>query len=274
METLTIDSKSGIKEVLNIKNIISYRDLLVELVMRDIKMRHKQTILGVAWVIFQPLLSTIIFTIIFGSLFKTIPNGLPYPLFIFIGFNFWNFFANSLTVASGSLVGNEALIKKIYFPRIIIPIATIGTNLFDLLISTLFLVLLVFLFEINPNPLVYVFFPIAVILILMTNVGLGLFLAALNVRYRDVKQVLPFFIQILIFLTPVFYPVTIITSSNRWILAFNPLTTAIEMVRNTLSVRLEIDLLSIAISFFVSLIIFSFGLWYFAKTESYFADLI
>lgn len=272
--TIIINSKNKITSLFNVSELFNYKDLFLELVLKDIKMRHKQTILGVAWVIFQPLLSTIIFTFIFGVIIKINSGALPYPLFVFIGLNYWNFFSSCITSASGSLLGNEALIKKVYFPRIIVPLSSIATNFFDFIISTLFLLILCAFYKVVPSIYLLIYFPILTILILMTTIGLGLFLAALNVRYRDVRQILPFFIQILIFLTPVFYSSTIVSSDKQWLLAINPLTTSIEITRNVFAGIYSINYMNLAISTISAVSVYTLGIFFFKKTEKYFADLI
>lgn len=254
--------------------LLKYKDLFRELVVKDIKMRHKQTVLGVVWVIFQPLLSMAIFTFIFGVIIKIPSDNLPYPLFVFLGLIFWNFFSTSITAASGSLAGNESLIKKVYFPRMIIPLTTIATNLLDFLISTLFLVVLCFIYKIVPHPAIILFFPVLTIIVGLTSVGLGFFLSALNVRYRDVRQILPFFIQILIFLTPVFYSTGLISVDRQWLLSLNPLTPVIGTTRSLFGGSLDINYLSLVISTLVAFTSLLIGYWYFKRTERYFADLI
>lgn len=269
-----IDSKNNISNIFNISEILSYKDLFSEFVSRDIKMRHKQTILGVLWVIFQPLLSTVIFTIIFGLILKVPSDNLPYPVFVFVGLNFWNFFSSAITSASGSLASNESLIKKVFFPRIIIPLASIATNFFDFIISTIFLIILLFIYGILPNLWIIIVFPLLTLLVLITCIGIGLLLSSLNVRYRDIRQILPFFIQILIFLTPVFYPITMLSEQRRWILALNPLTTVIEISRSSLMGNMTVNIFNLSLSVIVALILLVVGLWYFKKTEKYFADII
>lgn len=273
-EEIVIDSKNKITNIFRLGDLFKYKDLFRELVLKDIKMRHKQTILGVLWVLFQPLLSTIIFTFIFGVIIKVPSNGLPYPLFVFIGLNYWNLFSSGLTSASGSLSGNESLIKKVYFPRVIVPLASIATNFFDFLISTVFLLLLSLYYNIIPGLLTLVYLPILILMLLTTITGLGFFLSALNVRYRDVRQILPFFIQILIFLTPVFYPTTLVSNEKQWLLAINPLTTVIEITRNLFMNSYNLNVINLCISSVVAVIIYVSGISYFKKTERYFADLI
>jgi len=271
---LTIDSKNNIKNIFNISDMFEYKDLFYELVLKDVKMRHKQTILGIVWVIFQPLMATIVFTVIFGVIIKMPSNNLPYPLFVFIGLNYWNLFSSGITSASGSLTGNESLIKKVYFPRLIIPLASIATNFIDFLISTVFLLILCVVYKVIPNAYLLIYFPILTMLILVTVTGLGFLLSAVNVRYRDVRQILPFFIQILIFLTPVFYSTTLVSPERQWILALNPLTTVIEITRSLIAGSVQINYLSLAISVISALAMYILGVYYFKKTERNFADLI
>lgn len=254
--------------------LLRYKDLFWELVLKDIKMRHKQTAFGVLWVIFQPLVSAIIFTVIFSTIIKVPQVGLAYPLFVFIALNYWNFFANSLSNASGSLVGNEALIKKIYFPRIILPLASITTNVLDFFISSVFLGIVSLFFKSFPHPVFIVTLFFSLFLLLIFLIGLSCFLSALNVRYRDVRQIIPFAIQILIFLTPIFYPLTIVSTRNQWILALNPLTSIIEISRGAFVGNVVLDWQKIFISIAVSITVFIFGFYYFKRTEKYFADII
>ena len=197
MKETIVRSKSGIFDTFSLRELYEYKDLFFEFVKRDIKMRHKQTVLGVIWVIFQPLASMIIFTLIFGLIIKMPSDSLPYPLFIFIGLNYWNFFSNAVTSASGSLAASEGMIKKVYFPRIIIPFASIATSFFDFIISTLFLIILSVIYNISPHPSIFVYFPLITIMVLLFSSGLGILLSSLNVRYHDVRQIIPFFIQLL-----------------------------------------------------------------------------
>lgn len=272
-EHIVIKSSKSISDILRPSEIYKYKDLLVELTSKDIKMRHKQTILGVAWVLFQPLISVLIFTLIFGVIIKLPTDKIPYPLFVFIGFNFWNLFSNTITSVSGSLAGNESLIKKVYFPRVIIPLSTIATNLFDFTISSAFLLIMIAYFGLPLSFTFFIYFFTSVVIVFLTCTGLGLFLASLNLRYRDVRQILPFFIQILIFLTPVFYPVTSVSAANRWILSLNPLSTAIELTRYGVG-GVGVSGLSVAVSLLISSLLCIIGVLYFAKTEEGFADLI
>src|SRR3989344_6115487 len=247
----------------DIREIWKYRELLYVLTWRDIKVRYKQTLLGIIWVIFQPSATTVVFTIFFGNLAK-IPSGtLPYSLFVLSGLVFWSFFSNSLSSAGGSLTANEGIIKKVYFPKIILPIASIVISFFDFLINLVIL----FIFAL-------LIIPLAIIITSISAAGLGFFLASVNVKYRDVRYILPYFIQILLFLSPVIYPLTIVSSRNKYILALNPMTGVVETVRTVFSHSpiTHIDLILISIS--ISILTFIFGYLYFKKTEKYISDEI
>lgn len=259
---------------IKIREIYKYKDLFYELFSKEIKLRYKQTAIGILWAILQPLLVTLIFTLFFGKLIKVQSLGLPYPVFVFAGLMFWNFFANSLTSASGSLIGNESLIKKVFFPRVIIPLASIFTNLFDLFITSIFFMLFILFYKINFNILLIVNLFLATILAVITAIGAGLFLSALNVKYRDVKQILPFFIQMLIFVTPVIYPVSVFSDKNQWIMSINPLSTSIDMVRLSLLQGTYINPINLTISVAAAITTLLIGVFYFQKTQKYFADLI
>lgn len=259
---------------LDISEVWRYRELFYIFAWRDIKVRYKQTLFGITWVIMQPFVSMIIFTIFFGNLAK-IPSGkLPYPLFVLCGLVFWTFFSTALSSASASLTSSENIIKKVYFPKVILPVSTIVTASVDLLIniSLLFIVSLYFLYI---PPLATI--PIMIIGYLITSLtatGLGLFFSALNVKYHDVRFILPFFIQILLFLTPVIYPTSLLKSVSKIIFAINPMTGVIESLRAVISGNMNIDYLILSISALASIIIFLLGLGYFNATEKLIADII
>lgn len=236
--------------------------------------RYKQTFLGVAWVLFQPTVTTAIFSIFFGKLAKLPSEDLPYPLFAYIGLMFWTFFSNALTLSGTSIVGMSGVIKKVYFPRIIIPLSSVLTAGVDFLVSLIPLVILLIYYRILPNSAIVIFFPIGLLVVFLASSGLGMFLAALNVRYRDVTFIIPFFIQIGIFLTPVIYPLSVIFDYRKWMLMLNPLTGVIENFRYLVSGGQKFDFNLFLISFGVSLITFAFGLFVFKKTESEFADIV
>lgn len=261
-------------KLLDFSEIWRYRELFFVFAWRDIKVRYKQTVLGAAWAVFQPLTSMFIFTVFFGN-FAKIPSGeLPYSLFVLIGLIFWNYFSGILSRASNSLIENEGIVKKVYFPREILPLSTIGANLVDFGISLILLFVVCLYFQILPNALVFLLIPLGLIIGTLGAGGLGLLSSAFNVKYRDVRYVLPFFIQMMIFLTPVIYPTSIMRPSLQYLIALNPMTGVIEAERIVFSGNTAIDWTTLAISGIASAILFIAGLYYFKSTERFFADLV
>jgi lipopolysaccharide transport system permease protein len=258
---------------INFSELWQYRELFFIFAWRDIKVRYKQTALGVTWAVFQPLLSTFIFTVFFGRLAK-IPSGvLPYSLFVLCGLVFWNFFSGALTHASNSLVENENIVKKVYFPKLILPLSAIVTNFIDFAISLAMMLIYTFALGFIPS---LMFIPVLILGIIIASVGaggLGLFLSAFNVRYRDVRYILPFFIQSMLFLTPVIYPTTIVSNTHKYIMAINPMTGVIEAARATLS-GVPIDWLLLGLSALSAAIFLIIGFIYFRQTEAFFADTV
>jgi len=261
-------------QLLDFSEIWRFRELFFVFAWRDIKVRYKQTILGAAWAVFQPLSSMFIFTIFFGN-FAKIPSGeLPYSLFVLIGLVFWNYFSGVLSRASNSLVENEGIVKKVYFPREILPLSTIGANLVDFGITLLLLLMVSLYFRFIPSALILVIVPLGLFIGTLGAGGLGLFLSAFNVKYRDVRYILPFFIQIMIFLTPVIYPTSIMRPSFRYIIALNPMTGVIDAARTVFSGGINLNWSILAISGGASAVFFIIGLYYFKSTERFFADLV
>lgn len=259
---------------LDFSEIWRYHELLYIMAWRDIKVRYKQTALGIAWAILQPIITMIIFTIFFGKLAK-IPSGeLPYSLFVLCGLVFWTFFSGALTHASNSMIDNESVVKKVYFPKIILPISSIVTSSIDFGINFIILLLFAVFLGFIPSLWIFLVVPLALILASITIAGMGLFLSSFNVKYRDVRYALPFFIQILMFLTPVIYPLSIVSPTNRYIMAINPMTSVIESVRLVFSGGSFIDPLLILISVISAGFIFFVGLIYFRRTERFFADIV
>lgn len=260
-------------QLVDIHQLWRFRELFYIFIWRDIKVRYKQTFIGIAWVAFQPLLTTGIFTIFFGNL-ANIPSGnLPYHLFVFAGLVFWTFFSNALTTASSSLIDNVQILKKVYFPREILPISATLTSFIDFCIN--FLILLIYSLALGfiPHLSLLLLLPLTILIVLLAGSGIGLFLASFNVKYRDVRYVLPFFIQTLIFLTPVIYPTSAVRDSLRYLFALNPMTGVIESIRIAFSGSSHYDLKVLLMSLIISIITFLFGLSYFRKTERFFADI-
>jgi lipopolysaccharide transport system permease protein len=262
---------------INFPDLWNYRELLYTLIWRDIKIRYKQTVLGVAWVILQPVISTIIFTALFGILLKAPSNGVPYPVFALSGLLPWTFFATSLNKSSNSLVLNANLITKIYFPRITVPLASTLSGLLDFSISFLVLLGVMLFYGIYPTWTI-LFLPFFLVFAILTALGFGLWLSALNVRYRDINQLTPFIIQVWMYLTPVVYAITLIPERFRFILALNPMTAVVEGFRwSLLGPTNSEGLVSgwlLIVSVLISLCVLVSGAIYFRRTEKTFADII
>jgi len=274
--TVVIQSTRGLA-ALQLRALWEYRELLYFLVWRDVKVRYKQTALGVAWIVLQPVISTVVFTLLFGVLLNVPSGGVPYPVFALAGLVPWTYFAGSLTRSSTSLVGSSHLITKVYFPRLIIPLSGVLSGLVDFGVTFLVLMVLMVAYRVTPTWGV-VLLPAFLLLAMATALGFGLWLAALNVRYRDVNYLVPFLVQIWMYLTPVVYGVTLIPEPYRWLLALNPMTAVVEGFRRALlggaapasQTATWVLALSLAI---VALVLVS-GLFYFRSTERTFADVI
>ena len=229
MSTILIRPTRGLAS-LGLRAVWEYRELLFFLVWRDVKVRYKQTALGVLWVILQPLVSMAIFTVLFGVLLKVPSGDAPYPVFAFAGLLPWNYFSQSLSRASTSLVNSSHLITKIYFPRLVIPLSGVFSSLVDFAISFAVLLILMLLYGVTPTARMLLL-PVLLLLALVTALGFGLWLSALNVKYRDVGYLLPFLIQIWMYLTPVVYGSTLIPERYRFLLSLNPMTGVVEGFR-------------------------------------------
>lgn len=259
---------------IDIKELWMYRELAYFFAWKEIKVRYKQTAIGALWAVFQPVIATIIFTIFFGKFAKMPSEGIPYPLFVYTGLIFWNYFSFGLTHSSESMIGNANIIQKIYFPRLIIPISSSLVGLIDFAVSCVLLVVLLFYYNYMSGFTNFLIVPVLLVLTFFASVGLGSFLGAVNVKYRDVRYVVPFFIQMLIFLTPVIYPVSMIDAKYKWLLGLNPMSGIIEAARFFILGSNRLDLEILFISFIMSLCFFVFGIIYFRKTERFFADII
>ena len=257
----------------NIKELWLYRELFYIFVWRDIKVRYKQTAIGILWAILQPFLMMVIFSIFFGKLAQISSGNTPYPVFVFTGLLFWNYFSTSVTSASNVLVEQENMIKKIYFPRLILPISSSLTPIVDFCIAFIVLFGIMAYYQFVPNIIGLFAIPILLLMAFLSASGMGFFLSAINVKFRDVRYALPFFVQILMFLTPVIYPANIISPNYQWILALNPMTGIIESAR-ALIFGTSVNPQILIISFISAMIIFLFGLFYFRKTERFFADIV
>ena len=259
---------------LGIKELFDYRELFFYFAVRDIQVKYKQTVLGFMWAILQPLLMMAIFTVFFSRVLHATGDDLPYPLFVLSGLILWGLFSNGLMNSSNSMVNNANIIKKIYFPRMIIPLSSILSAFFDFLMSFAVYCIVVFYYSPDINwSLMFVCLPAAILLSVFASLGPGLLLCALNVKYRDFRYVVPFLIQVLLFLTPVIYPMSFIKNDLvKYLLAFNPMSAAISLFRAPL-LSSELDFTLIGISILSNVFFLLIGLLYFRKTETFFADI-
>jgi len=262
---------------LQLRAVWEYRELLYFLVWRDVKVRYKQTALGVAWVVLQPVISMVVFSFLFGTLLKVPSGDVPYPIFAYAALLPWNYFATSLTRSSTSLVGSAHLITKVYFPRLVIPISGVLSGLVDFAVAFLVLAGLMVYYGVVPTGAV-VWLPAFLLLALATALGVGMWLSALNVRYRDINYLVPFLVQIWMYLTPVVYGTTLIPERFRFLLGLNPMTAVVEGFRWALLGNRLADTRApgplLAVSVGISLVILASGAIFFRSTERTFADII
>ncbi len=256
------------------RELWDYRELVYFFVWRDIKVRYKQTLVGALWVIFQPLTTMLIFTIFFGKFARMPSDNIPYPIFVYVGILLWSYFSFGLSHSSDSMISNSNIIQKIYFPRLIIPISSSLIGLIDFAVASVILIGLMFYYHVVPNVMIIVYLPILILVTFLSSVGLGCFFASVNVKYRDVRYIIPFFIQIFMFLTPVIYPISILGNKYKWFLYFNPMSGIIESARSIIFKDKPVDWYLFSSSIIVSIMLFIFGIMYFRKTERYFADII
>lgn len=256
----------------NLADLWQYRDLLYILTMRDIRVRYKQTALGALWAIIQPLFTMLIFTLFFGKLAGMPSDGIPYPIFAYAGLLPWTFFSNAVTNSGNSLVGNSNLITKVYFPRMIIPMASVGSGLLDFAIAFALLIVLMFYYGVGLS-LSILMLPVLVALTALLAIGIGMWMSALNVKYRDIRYALPFLIQLGMFATPIIYPSSLVPEKWRWLLALNPLTGQIEAYRAAFFGK-PFDWFSLGISILITLAILFYAAFTFKRMEKSFADVI
>lgn len=258
---------------LNLRAIWEYREVLFFLAWRDIKVRYKQTVLGVAWAILQPVMTMVVFSVFFGGLAGVPSNGLPYPLFVFCALLPWQLFAHALTESSNSLVANEKLISKVYFPRLVIPLSAVLVGLVDFVFPFFVLLGMMFYYGITPTTALWTL-PLFFLLAVTTSLGVGLWLSALNVEYRDVRYTLPFITQFWLFVSPVAYPSGLVPEPWRLVYGLNPMAGAIEGFRWALLGNVEGPGPMLAVSVAATLFLLVGGLYYFRRMEKTFADVV
>lgn len=257
---------------LNVRTLWEYRELIYFLALRDIKIRYKQTLLGVAWVVLQPVITTAIFTAVFLRLGQIQDSAIPYSLFTFSGFTLWVFVNSAISSSSNSLLNHSVLVTKVFFPRLVIPISAVCATLLDLALGLMTLLVAILLYRV-PLSWQMLLVPFVIIPTLFFSLGLGIILAALNVKYRDVKYILPFFLQLLLFASPVFYSLNMLSEGTTWMWQFNPLTGILENFR-ALLFGLPFDWFSFSISVVFSLVLFFLAVFTFHRMEDDFADVI
>lgn len=275
MQNMEIEIKPPSKwHFFDIKELIYYKDTLYFLTWKDIKIKYKQAVLGFLWAFLQPIAMTAVFVLFNLAVNVSLGDvNIPYPLFVLSGIMLWNLFANAITATSNSVVNNSNILKKIYFPRIFFPMSSLLVSLFDFFITLLIYIPVMIYYNVYPNWQIIYILPVCIILVSILVLGIGSFFGALNVKYRDVKYIIPFVVQLLFFISPVFY------SNNQialpWVKTLyylNPMTGIIELFRFGLF-NTPINNLGLILSIIISLTFFVIGLYYFRKTEYFFADI-
>ncbi|MEX2006647.1 MAG: ABC transporter permease [Candidatus Saccharimonadales bacterium] len=277
MRSLTNETviSPGKQSSVSLRELWLYRELFYFFAWRDIKVRYKQSVLGIGWAILQPLLLAIIFTLFFHRI-AGISSGdqdIPYPVFAYLGLMFWNAFSGALNSISNSLVGNAGVITKIYFPRLIPPLAASALSIVDFFFATIIFVIILLVFTVTPGLLGILLIIPSLLLITVAALGAGLFFAALNVKYRDVRAALPYLVQALFFMTPVIYPITLIPERFRDIAYLNPAAGAISTVKAGIFGQ-PVEWGSLALSWISAIVLLIIGIWYFKRTEKDFVDVI
>jgi lipopolysaccharide transport system permease protein len=257
---------------LDLKELWAYRELLWMLIARDVRVRYKQTVLGAGWAIIQPVMTMVVFSIIFGGFAKMPSDGFPYPVFVYAGLLPWTFFATSITRSGSSVVGSAHLVTKVYFPRIIIPLSSVGSFVIDLAVSTSVLLLIMLYFGVGWS-LNLLAAPLLLVLVVFMALGVGTFISALNVAYRDFAYLTPLLVQLWMFATPVIYPASLVPEKWHWLLYLNPMAGVIEGFRSAFLGK-TFDLVPIGLSLVMAVILFPAGVLYFEKVERRFADII
>jgi len=258
---------------IKLRELWQFRELLYFLAWRDIKVKYKQTALGVVWAVLQPFLTMMVFSVLFGRFVKMPSEGVPYPIFVYIGLLPWQYFASVLSQSTQSVVVEKNMITKIYFPRLIIPTSTALSALLDFCIASVILGMMMIYYGVSVGSGIFLV-PLLVVLTMVNAVGFGMWFSALNVRYRDIQYAIPFMIQIWMFVTPVIYPSSLFGERYSWILSLNPMAGVIEAFRPAVLGHMPIPWPSLFVSAIVGSAIFIGGMVYFRRVERYFADVI
>jgi lipopolysaccharide transport system permease protein len=269
---VTLITVEGGRKWLNLRELYHYRELLFVLSARDVKVRYKQTVLGIVWALLQPLANMLLFTLVFGRLAQLPSDGFPYPIFVFAGLLPWTFFANSIASSAESIVGASTLITKVYFPRIIIPLASVCTALVDFAIAFVILLMLMLFYGVGWS-INLLLAPVLIVTLGFTALGVGTMLAALNVSYRDFRYLVPFGIQFWMFASPIVYPSSMIPEKWQWLYHINPVAGIVDGFRSVF-LGGPFDWIALSTSMLASIVIFLVGVMMFERAERRFADVI
>lgn len=269
---IVIAPSSGWRSI-DLREVWEYRELLFILVWRDIKVRYRQTLLGVLWVVAQPLLTALIFTVLFNRVAKIDAGaGVPYSLFVMVALVPWSFFASGVSASGNSLIGSAHLISKVYFPRVIVPAASVLSGFVDMAVTLALVIVMSVVYRAGVPPQI-VFLPVAIIVCALFAFGIGLWLSALNVEYRDVRVVIPFLLQLWMYATPVVYPLRVVPEKYRWVALINPMTAIVEAFRAVM-LGGAIPWLQLGYSVAVMAVVLVSGAFYFRRMERLFADVL
>ena len=270
--TLVIEPAGRFPRI-DLRELHAYRGLLFFLVWRDIKVRYAQTVLGAAWAILQPVLTTLVFTLVFGRLARIPSDGVPYPVFALAGLVPWTYFSTALTGSSNSLISNTNLITKVYFPRLVIPVAPVLAGLVDFVVTLAVLLLVMLAYGRVPSAAALVVLPLLVLAMMLTAAGIGCWLSALNIQYRDVRYLVPFLLQVWMYASPIVYPASLVPPRYRLVYALNPMVGVVEGFRAALLGTRGVAWPVLAVSLGVGAALLASGALYFRKTERVFADV-
>lgn len=272
IQVIRIEPSKGWAAV-QLQELWAYRELLYFLIWRDVMVRYKQTALGAAWAIIQPLFTMLVFSLFFGRLAKIPSDGIPYPIFTYAALVPWTFFSQGLSQASNSLVGSANLIKKVYFPRLCVPIAAVTSGLIDFAIAFTMLIVMMLYYGIFPGVKV-IWLPVMLLLTLITSLGVSLWLSALNVHFRDVRHIIPFLTQLWLFATPIAYPSSLLSEPWRTFYSINPMVGVVEGFRWALLGAETAPGPMVMVSFLAAMAILVSGIFYFRRLEKTFADVV
>jgi lipopolysaccharide transport system permease protein len=272
-EPLVVIQPSPAWRAVDLREVWRYRELLYFFVWRDVKVRYKQTVLGVSWAVIQPLFAMIIFAFFFGRVAKLPSDGMPYPLFTYAGLLPWTFFGNAVTNGSQSLMSSANLVTKVYFPRILIPVASVATGVVDFAFAFVMLAPLMWWKRTAPASECFFIIPLTIVIAFLLGLGLSLWLSALIVRYRDIRHVVPFVVQIWMFATPIVYPLSLIPEKWRTAVSLNPMVPIVEAFRKSLVGR-SVEAAGLSYAMIVAIILIASGSMYFRRLERLFADVM